>query len=156
MTRIARPATRKSLKYRGQRASCRRDSAGKWAFRSSAVYRFAGSGIPAPHVVYKLLLTNFSIGETSSLDLNWNLRHPIFVEAGGLGASMENRKLTLELKLRGDTDSRLIGAARMRVDGRGGLLLYESPGAAPMEIRLAELQSFSIRPASQIHRATAA
>jgi hypothetical protein len=68
---------------------------------------------------------------------------------------MENRNLVLELKLRGDSEARVIGAARIRVDGRGSLLLYGQQGA-PASIRLGELQSFAIRRPSHLHAQTAA
>jgi hypothetical protein len=63
---------------------------------------------------------------------------------------MENRKLTLELKLRGDTETRVVGADRIRVDGRGRLLLYSTSGGAPENFWLREVQSFSIRRPSHL------
>jgi len=69
---------------------------------------------------------------------------------------MENRNLVLELKLRGETDLRVIGATRIQVDGRGGLLLYDRQGAAPASFRLGELQSLSIRQVSRIPALNAA
>jgi len=62
---------------------------------------------------------------------------------------MENLNLVLKLKLHGDTDLRVIGATRIKVDGRGRLLLYGTHHT-PANIRLAELQSFSIRQVSHI------
>jgi len=58
---------------------------------------------------------------------------------------MEKRKLVMELKLRGDTDLRVIAATRIKVDGRGRLLLYDRQSTAPANIWLRELQSFAIR-----------
>ncbi len=69
---------------------------------------------------------------------------------------MENRSLVLEVKLAGDTDLRVISATRIQVDGRGRLLLYGTQGAAPANICLGELQSFSVRQASHLPAGTAA
>jgi hypothetical protein len=73
-----------------------------------------------------------------------------------VGVTMENRNLVLELKLRGDTDIRVIGATRIQVDGRGRLLLYDRRDAAPSNIQLGELQSFAIRRVSHLPAETAA
>jgi hypothetical protein len=72
-----------------------------------------------------------------------------------MGAKMENGNLVLELKLRGDSDIRVIGATRIRVDGRGRLLLYDQRDA-PANIWLGELQSFAIHRVLEIHAPTAA
>jgi hypothetical protein len=72
------------------------------------------------------------------------------------GAVMKNRNLVLEMKLRGDADLKVMGAARIQLDGRGRLLLYDRRGAAPSQIWLRELQSFSIRRAPHIPAETAA
>jgi hypothetical protein len=69
---------------------------------------------------------------------------------------MDNRSLVVELKLRGDSNLRVIGATRMHVDGRGSLLLYDSQGAAHANICLGEVQSFAIRRASRLPAETAA
>ena len=69
---------------------------------------------------------------------------------------MENRNLVLELKLRGDTDLSVIGVTRIKVDGRGRLLLYDTQGTAPANVWLGDLQSFSIRLVSHMPAETAA
>jgi hypothetical protein len=58
---------------------------------------------------------------------------------------MEHRKLIVELKIRGERDTQVIGLARIQVDGRGALLLYDTTCAVPAKISIRELQSFSIR-----------
>jgi hypothetical protein len=64
---------------------------------------------------------------------------------------VEKSNLVLRFKLAGDSRVHVKGAARIRVDGRGGLMLYNGRGTAE-EIDLRRLQSFSIqtvRPASE-------
>lgn len=73
-----------------------------------------------------------------------------------MGALMKNRNLVVELKLHGDSSIRVIGAARMQLDGRGSLLLYDTPGAAHANICLGELQSFAIRRVAHLPSETAA
>ena len=58
---------------------------------------------------------------------------------------MENLNLVLKFKMAGDGASCIRGAARIKLDGRGGLTLYDAPNAAAEKIDLANLQSLSIR-----------
>ena len=53
--------------------------------------------------------------------------------------------LVLSFKLAGDRDCRVCGAARITVDGRGGLTLHHARNGRTERIDLAELQSLSIR-----------
>jgi hypothetical protein len=58
---------------------------------------------------------------------------------------MDNPNLILKFKLRGETDARIVGASRIRVDGRGGLTLYPLHDGIPERINLDLLQSFAVR-----------
>jgi hypothetical protein len=58
---------------------------------------------------------------------------------------MEKLNLVLQYRMAGDTDSSVRGAARIEVDGRGGLTLYDAQTARAEKIDLAELRSLSIR-----------
>jgi hypothetical protein len=58
---------------------------------------------------------------------------------------MEDRKLIVELKMRGERETQVIGLARIQVDGHGALLLYHTTRAVPAKISINELQSFAIR-----------
>jgi hypothetical protein len=70
---------------------------------------------------------------------------------------MENRKLIVELKLQGGADSQVIRAARIQLDGRGSLLVFDAQDTtSPSKVRIRELQSLSIRQASHMVATTAA
>jgi len=69
---------------------------------------------------------------------------------------MKNRNLVLELRLHGETGPRVLDAARIQVDGRGLLLLYDAWGALLGKFPLRELESFSIRQPSRIAAKTVA
>ena len=56
-----------------------------------------------------------------------------------------NLNLILSFKLTGDSDLRICGATRIKVDGYGGLTLYDAGSGLPQRIDLANLQSFSIQ-----------
>lgn len=60
---------------------------------------------------------------------------------------METDNLNLVLKFRMGTngDCSIRSATRIKVDGQGGLTLYDTETAATENIHLADLQSFSIR-----------
>lgn len=57
---------------------------------------------------------------------------------------MDHRKLMLAFKVRGQSGTQVVGLARIRVDGRGALLLYDTNSAAPATIPIETLQSLSI------------
>jgi hypothetical protein len=57
---------------------------------------------------------------------------------------MDNLNLVLTFKLAGDAGVHVRGAARIKVDGRGGLMLYDTQGDGAETIDLRTLQSFCI------------
>jgi hypothetical protein len=56
----------------------------------------------------------------------------------------ENLKRILSFKLTGDNGSRVCGATRIKVDGRGGLTVYDAANGMSEKIDLSQVQSFSI------------
>jgi len=56
----------------------------------------------------------------------------------------EDVNLFLSFKLAGQSKSSVRGAARIKIDGRGGLTVYSAESGLAERIDLAELQSFSI------------
>ena len=69
---------------------------------------------------------------------------------------MKNLNLVVTFKLANDCELHVKGAASIKVDGKGGLLLYDPQGASPERIDLCRLQSFSIRPLTGASLAMAA
>ncbi len=65
----------------------------------------------------------------------------------------EKLNLVLRFKLVGDPNGRICAASRIKLDGKGSLTLYGGDGHVAYRIRLAELQSFSIRPIHYASRA---
>jgi hypothetical protein len=63
-----------------------------------------------------------------------------------MGVSMENGNLVLKFKLARDRRFRVKRAARIKVDGRGGLVFYDARNGAAEYINLRELQAFCIQP----------
>jgi len=57
----------------------------------------------------------------------------------------ENLNLILSFKLVGDRNSHVCGAARIKVDGRGALTIYDAGSGYVEKIALADLQSLSIQ-----------
>jgi len=58
---------------------------------------------------------------------------------------MDNLNFVLQFKRAGDPSLRVHGAARIKIDGRGGLIVYSENGAAE-KLVLSELVDMSIRP----------
>ena len=58
---------------------------------------------------------------------------------------MENLNLVLNLTMAGGHDSCIRAAARIKVDGKGGLKVYDAESAQVENIELAALQSLSIQ-----------
>jgi hypothetical protein len=58
---------------------------------------------------------------------------------------MSDLNLVVKFQLAGDPQIHVNGVARMKVDGRGTLLLYDGTGELVSSIKTADLQSFSIR-----------
>jgi hypothetical protein len=65
---------------------------------------------------------------------------------------MDDLYLVVKFMLAGDGQLQVKGAARIKVDGRGGLLLYDSQGASVETIELGSLKSFCLQ---QVRRACA-
>jgi len=62
---------------------------------------------------------------------------------------MDNLNLLLKFKMTGDAELHVRGAARICVDGLGGLLVYDSATGKPERISLSELSAICIdRPAA--------
>ena len=61
---------------------------------------------------------------------------------------MDNLNLILKFKLAGDDHLHVKGAASIRVDGRGALMLYNAQSRAVETIDLRTLRSFSIQQVS--------
>ena len=53
--------------------------------------------------------------------------------------------LLLQFEVAGDNQLHVKGATRIKVDGRGGLVLYDGRTGAAETIDLSQLQSFRIR-----------
>ena len=60
-------------------------------------------------------------------------------------STTKNLNLVLSFKLAGESDCRVRGAARIKVDGHGALTVYDAGSGLAERIDLAELQSLSIR-----------
>lgn len=58
--------------------------------------------------------------------------------------STDNVNLVLSFRLPGDATCRIRGAARIKIDGRGGITVYGAESVMPERIDLTQLQSLSI------------
>ena len=65
---------------------------------------------------------------------------------------MDNLNLVVKFRLAGDGRLHVKGATRIKVDGRGGLLLYDAQGGAVETIELGALRSIRLQ---QMHQACA-
>lgn len=59
---------------------------------------------------------------------------------------MKNLNLVVMFRLSTDGQMRVKGASRIKLDGRGSLMLYDSENGAAETIDLRNVQSFSIQP----------
>ena len=59
---------------------------------------------------------------------------------------MDNLNLVVKFMLAADGLMQVKGAARIKVDGRGGLLLYDAQGGSVETIQLGALQSLCLHP----------
>jgi hypothetical protein len=59
---------------------------------------------------------------------------------------MNDTKLLLKFELAGDSQVHVKRATRIKIDGRGGLVLYSALPGATETIKLSQLQSFCIQP----------
>jgi hypothetical protein len=66
-------------------------------------------------------------------------------------ANMQILSLVLKYKLSGDKQLHVKEAVRIKVDGRGGLVLYDAQNARAEAIELGQLQSLSIHPVTGAH-----
>jgi hypothetical protein len=64
----------------------------------------------------------------------------------------ENQDLVVSFKLAGESNCHICGAARIKVDGHGGLTVYNTLTGATEEFKLADLQAFAIHPMSYAGR----
>jgi hypothetical protein len=69
---------------------------------------------------------------------------------------MNDIKLLLKFEIAGDSRLHVKRATRIKVDGRGGLVLYSSLPGATETINLSQLQSFCIQPLTCGTRAVSA
>ena len=65
---------------------------------------------------------------------------------------MDNLNLVVKFMVAGDSQLQVKGASRIKVDGRGGLLLYDTRGERVETIELGALKSFCLQ---QVRRACA-
>ncbi len=59
---------------------------------------------------------------------------------------MKDLNLVLMFRLSGEGQLRVKGASRIKLDGRGGLMVYDSENGAAETYDLESMQSFSIQP----------
>jgi len=59
---------------------------------------------------------------------------------------MKDLNLVLMFRLSGEGQMRVKGASRIKLDGRGGLMVYDAENGAAETFDLQNLQSFSIQP----------
>ena len=62
---------------------------------------------------------------------------------------MDRLNLVLKFRLAGDDHFQIKGAARMKVDGRGGLTFYDVQSGSTERIELRQLQSFTLHSMDQ-------
>ena len=65
---------------------------------------------------------------------------------------MDNSKLVVKFMLAGDGRLHVKGAARIKVDGHGGLVIYDPQGGPVEAIELDALESFGLQ---QMHHVVA-
>ena len=58
---------------------------------------------------------------------------------------MDDLNLVLKFRLAGDSRVQVKGASRIKVDGRGGLLVYDAKGEGVETIALGSLTSFCVQ-----------
>ena len=59
---------------------------------------------------------------------------------------MKDLNLVLKYQLKGEDHLQVHGAARIKIDGLGGLMFYDVQNGANTRIELSNLQSFSMLP----------
>jgi len=59
---------------------------------------------------------------------------------------MKDLNLVLMFRLSGEGQMRVKGASRIKLDGRGGLMVYDSENGSTETFDLQNMQSFSIQP----------
>jgi hypothetical protein len=59
---------------------------------------------------------------------------------------METLNLLLKFKFAGESGSHMRGAARIRIDGQGGLTVYDAAAGAPERISLEQVEAIAIWP----------
>lgn len=69
---------------------------------------------------------------------------------------MNDLNLVLKFKLAGDPQTHIEGATRMKIDGRGNLVLYKGCGEDAEQLELRNVRSFSIHPVGLAHADLAA
>lgn len=69
---------------------------------------------------------------------------------------MNDLNLVLKFKMAGDPQFHFKGATRIKIDGRGGLMLFDSASDVPEMIDTASLQAFSIHSLAHSQAALAA
>jgi hypothetical protein len=68
---------------------------------------------------------------------------------------MDNLNLVVKFMLAADGLLQVKGAARIKVDGRGGLLLYDAQNGSVETIQLDALQSLCLHPVRRTYAASA-
>jgi hypothetical protein len=68
---------------------------------------------------------------------------------------MTSPQLLVTFKVNGDSRVHVKGASRIKVDGRGGLTLYDAQGGAPELVSLGCLQALTIRTLADVAPAPA-
>jgi aerobic-type carbon monoxide dehydrogenase small subunit (CoxS/CutS family) len=68
---------------------------------------------------------------------------------------MDDLNLVVKFMLAGDAQLHVKGAARIKVDGRGGLLLYGAQGGAVETIELGAQKSFRLQQVRQVYTESA-
>ena len=63
---------------------------------------------------------------------------------------MKDLNLVLMFRLAGDGQMQVKGASRIKLDGRGGLMVYDSENGAAETYDLQKVQSFSIQPMKSV------
>jgi hypothetical protein len=69
---------------------------------------------------------------------------------------MSDLNLVLKFKLADDPQTHIEAATRMKIDGRGNLVLYKGRGEDAERIELRNVRSFSIHPVGFAHAHLAA
>lgn len=57
-----------------------------------------------------------------------------------------NQDVVVSFKLAGESDCHICGAARIKVDGHGGLTVYNTLTGETEEFKLSDVQGFAIHP----------